>query len=198
MAGEREIGWLDDIGQARKKAEETGKPILLYFHYKHCTGCKNTFERTLPKMSVIDAITENFVPVLLETSERPNDAATYSVDWTPTFIVADDTGLEITRWVGFLPEDDFLAQLTMTRARAAMREHEYKNAERIFGEMIIKFPLTDLAAEAVYYRGVAKYKDTMNAEWLTRSYENLKEGYPESTWALKASVWSREKMEKAA
>ena len=198
MLKEINIDWLDDIDKAKAESARTGRPILMFFHYKLCQGCINTFERTLPKMSVSNEITENFVPVLLETSERLVDVAKYRVDWTPTFIVADDTAHEIMRWEGFLPEDDFLAQLAMAEAKVAFKMQDYANAERLFDLVLLKFPLTDLAPEAVYYQGVTKYKASMNPVWLKRAYESLRGSYPGSVWTLKASVFSGEKMTKAA
>ncbi len=192
---EKKINWLSDIEGAKGEAAKSGRPILMFFHYKYCTGCINTIGRTLPKMSVVDGISEGFVPVMIETSERPSDVENYDVEWTPTFIVADETGLEIDRWEGYLPEDDFLGQMGMALGRAALKKKDYKDAERRFDEVVLKFPLSDLAPKASYYLGVAKYRATDNPAWLTQAYQNLREAYPESVWTIKASVWSKEQIE---
>jgi len=195
MKIEGNINWLGEIDQAKKEASGTGRPILMFFHYKYCTGCINTIGKTLPKMSVTDEINGNFVPVMVETSDKPADAEYYDVVWTPTFIVADKTGLEIDRWEGYLPEDDFLGHLDMALGRAALHAKAYTEAERRFDEVVLKYPLSDLAPKASYYLGVAKYRQTSDTAWLTRAYQGLREAYPESVWAIKASVWSKENIE---
>jgi thioredoxin-related protein len=195
MTAEGKINWLDDIENAKKAAAGSGKPVLIFFHYKYCTGCINTIGKTLPKMSVTDEINGNFVPVMVETTEKPSDAELYNVEWTPTFVVTDETGLEFDRWEGYLPEDDFLGHLDMALARVALKKKNYADAERRFDGVVIKFPLSDLAPKACYYLGVAKYRATNDAAWLTRAYQNLREAYPESVWAIKASVWSKENID---
>ncbi len=50
----------------------------------------------------------------------------------------------------------------------------------------------------MYYHGVAKYRATGDAYWLTKAYENLVSSYPDSQWRLKASVWSKEGMAQKA
>ena len=195
MASGKVINWLDSIEGAKGESARSGRPVLMFFHYKYCTGCINTIGKTLPKMSVVDAVSESYVPVMLETTENTEAVETYNVNWTPTFIVADNTGLEIYRWEGYLPEDDFLGQLNMALGRVALNKKAYKDAERRFDEVVIKYPLTALAPEACYYLGVARYRATGDVAALTRAYHDIREAYPESVWAIKASVWSEENIE---
>ncbi|HLB25282.1 MAG TPA: thioredoxin fold domain-containing protein [Nitrospirota bacterium] len=195
MTAERSINWLDDIGEAKKAAAGSGKPVLLFFHYTHCTGCINTFQKTLTKMSVIDKISEDFVPVLIETSERPKDVELYNVLWTPTFIVADETGMETDRWEGYLPEDDYLGHLEFAHARVALKKEHYKDAERLLSGIVLKYPLSEFAPQASYYLGVARYRETKDPSQLTKAYEDLRSAYPGSVWSIKASVWSRDNIE---
>lgn len=192
------ISWLEDINEARKSSEGTKKPILMFFHYEHCDGCKKTISNTLPKMSVVDAVNEGYIPVMLDTEKSGALVKSYGVDWTPTFIVTDQSGKETFRWVGYLPEDDFLGQLNMALAMTSFKRGDFKDAERHFDEVMIKFPLTELAPEACYYIGVCRYRDTGDASWLGRTWENMNEAYPDSPWTLKASAWAPEKIRKAA
>ena len=192
MSTERTIHWYEDADEAKKVSAESGKPILMFFHSVHCAGCLNTFEKTLRRMSVVDSINDHFVPLVFEVSEMPKFAEHYNIEWTPTFIVADMGGHEHYRWEGYLPEDDYLAHVTMGLARLALKKGEYKEAERRLDEMLIKFPLSDLAAEASYYLGVAKYRGSQDSNWLLRTYEEMKTRYPDSVWTIKASVFTKE------
>jgi len=198
MSTRTEISWLEDVKEARRISADTGKPILMFFHYEHCAGCRNTIERTLPKMSVTDMITDSFVPVMLDVTAETALVKDYGVDWTPTFVITDSTGKEMDRWVGYLPEDDFLGQMHMALARASLKRGDYKEAERRFGDVMLRFPLTELAPEACYYLGVSRYRDTGDASNLTKAYDDLRNGYPESVWAFKASAWEPESLKRAA
>ena len=195
---ESKINWLGELNEAKDASKSSGKPILMFFHSRHCAGCHNTFNKTLTKMSVQDSINEHFVPVLFEVSDREKETQLYNVDWTPTFIVADESGLEMMRWEGYLPEDDYLGYLNFAIARYALKKDDYAEAERRFDEVIMKYPLSDLAPKAHYYRGIAKYKGTKDAAWLIDAYGTLKENYPDSLWTLKASVFTRKDFDEVA
>ena len=188
---ESKIKWLEGLEEAKRFSMGSHKPILMFFHSRHCAGCHNTFNKTLTKMSVQDSITEHYVPVLFEVSDMEEMARLYNIDWTPTFIVADESGLEMMRWEGYMPEDDYLGYLNFGLARYELKKGDYVTAERRFDEVIMKHPLSDLAPKAYYYRGVAKYKGANDASWLIDAYDNLKEKYPESPWTIKASVWTK-------
>jgi len=198
MSTETTISWLEDLNEAKRVSAETGKPILMFYHYEHCAGCKNTIERTLPKMSVIDMITDSFVPVMLDVTVHTDAVKEHGVVWTPTFVITDSEGSETDRWVGYLPEDDFLGQMHMALARYSLKSGNYKEAERRFGDVMLKFPLTELAPEACYYLGVSRYRDTGDSTHLSMAYDDLRDGYPESVWTFKASAWTPESLKKAA
>src|SRR5512143_1839318 len=188
---ESRIKWIEELEEAKKASKGSVKPILMFFHSRHCAGCHNTFNKTLTKMSVQASINENFVPVLFEVSEREKEAQLYNIDWTPTFIVADESGLEMMRWEGYLPEDDYLGYLNFALARYSLKKGDHVLAERRFDEVIMKYPLSDLAPKAYYYRGIAKFKGSNDSSWLIDAYDNLKEKYPDSQWTLKASVFTK-------
>jgi thioredoxin-related protein len=198
MSVDREIPWLTDIEEAKRVSEDTGKPILMFYHYEHCAGCHKTIENTLPNMSVTDMVTGSFVPVIFEVTEQNDLVKEYGIDWTPTFVVTDSHGAETDRWVGYLPEDDYLGQLHMALARYALKKQDYKDAERRFGVVVLRFPLTELAPEAMYYHGVSRYRATGDAGNLTKAFDDLRESYPESVWTFKASAWSPDSLAKAA
>lgn len=71
---------------------------------------------------------ENFVPVKIHVKERPRDFARFKAEWTPTLILAEPDGTERHRLAGYLPADDFLAQLQLGLARAAFSRGRFKEA----------------------------------------------------------------------
>src|SRR5262249_36226101 len=114
----------------------------------------------------------------------------FDAHWTPTTLLVDVTGTERHRIEGFLPVDEFLAQLALGMAKAAFARQDYAAAERLHREVLERFPKTDAAPEAQYWAGVSKYRATNDAGALRATAQAFRERYQDSTWATKASVWT--------
>ena len=112
------------------------------------------------------------------------------MDWTPTILILDSAGNERHRIEGFLPNDDFLAQLHLGLGHTAFKTGKFEQAGEHFNRVLRDFPGTEAAAEAQYWTGVARYKATNDAAALKDTADAFKQRYQESTWAKKASVWS--------
>jgi TolA-binding protein len=103
----------------------------------------------------------------------------------------DPDGEERLRIEGYLPKTEFRAQLEMGLARVAFMRKQWADAERRYAQVVERYPVQMVAPEAVYWRGVSRYKATNDHTVLGEVAEQLKERYPDSVWALKASVWSQ-------
>jgi hypothetical protein len=114
----------------------------------------------------------------------------YNAQWTPIVLLLDPDGVEHSRIEGFLPADDFLAQLMLGWARMAFDAGQWAEAERRYREIVDRFPNTDAAAEALYWAGVAPYKATGDPASLKATGRAFKERYKDTPWAKKASVWT--------
>ena len=104
-------------------------------------------------------------------------------------ILLDPEGKERYRFEGFLPPEDFLAQLEVGLARTAFERGEFQEAERRYRDVAKKYPKSEAVPEALYWAGVSKYKATNDPAPLQEAARNLKTQYLESSWAKKASVW---------
>lgn len=135
-------------------------------------------------------IQENFLPVKIHIKDNPKGFERFGAQWTPTIIVADSNGTERYRFEGYLPVDDFLAQLDLGLAKAAFANQNWSEAERRFRDVAERFPQSDAAAEALYWAGVSKYKGSGDAAALRQTAEAFRSRYRESQWAKKASVWA--------
>ena len=147
-----------------------------------------------PDPRVANLIRENFRPVRIHVRE---DAEAWKkvglelgVQWTPTILILSPEGKEQHRIEGFLPADDFLAQLSMGLAKAAFSRNEFADAERRYRDVLDKYPNTESAAEAMYWAGVARYKATNDASALQETARSFGQRYKDTAWAKKASVWS--------
>lgn len=135
-------------------------------------------------------IREIFVPVRIHVREQPELMERFGANWTPTILLLDPDGTERHRIEGFLPPDDFAAQLVLGLGHMAFARGEFVEAERWFDRVLLDHPDSDSAAEAQYWRGVARYKRTGAAAELTEIYRAFQRRYGDSTWAKKASVWA--------
>ena len=112
-----------------------------------------------------------------------------AVLWTPTVLILDPSGAERRRSEGYLPREEFFAELHLGLARLAFMRKDWAEAERLYGEVIERLPQAIGAAEAVYWRGVSRYKRTNDHTGLPAVAAELDRQYQQSLWATKASVW---------
>ena len=146
-----------------------------------------------PDPRVVSFVTENFLPARVHVKD---DSALfqkygekYNAQWTPTILMLDPGGEERYRIEGFLPAEEFLAQLMVGRAQIAFAQQKWDEAERRFREVVDRFPDTDAAPEALYWAGATAYKGNHDAGALKQTAQAFKDRYQDTSWAKKASVW---------
>ena len=140
-------------------------------------------------------VTEHFIAVRIHVREQADAwkrvGGQYGVQWTPTILLIDSTGDERHRIEGFLPTDDFLAQLKLGWAQLAFAAGRFGDAENRFRAVVQEHPDSDAAPEALYWAGVSRYKATNDPSALADTAKGFAERYQGSTWAKKSSVWAR-------
>jgi TolA-binding protein len=112
------------------------------------------------------------------------------VQWTPTLLIADADGTERYRFEGYLPPEDFVAQLALGLAKAHFARGEWAEAEQRFRGVLARHSDSEIAAEALYWAGVSRYKATGDAKALEETATAFRSRYSDSSWAKKASVWA--------
>jgi thioredoxin-like negative regulator of GroEL len=135
-------------------------------------------------------INENFIPVKVHIKEQPQTFQRFGAQWTPTIQILDSGGTKRHQFEGFLPADDFLAQLKLGLAQIAFAREDWNSAEQLFREIVEQLPNTDAAPEALYWAGVSRYKASGDAKALGETAQQFKNKYAQSGWAKKASVWA--------
>ena len=143
-----------------------------------------------PDPRVESSIRENFIPVRIHVKD-PGAAAVmerFAANWTPTTLFLDSGGVERHRIEGFLPAGDFLAQLNLGLGKVAFGQNEWNKAEDRFRQVLESYPDSDSAPEALYWKGVARYKGG-DPEALKETTRAFRERYTDSPWAKKGSVW---------
>ena len=143
-----------------------------------------------PDERVATLINDRFVPIRIHVRENPQGFERFGAQWTPTIILADADGTERYRFEGYLPPDDFMAQLSLGLGKANFARSEFTEAEQRFRGVVERHPDTEAAAEALYWAGVSRYKATNDADALKDTATAFQSRYKDSSWAKKASVWA--------
>jgi len=142
---------------------------------------------------VVDFVQQHFTPVRAHVRDNHDEfkklGARFNAQWTPTILIVDAEGNERHRVEGFLPADDFLAQLTLGLAKSAFARGSFAEAEQAYRGIADQFPNTDAGPEALYWAGVSKYKATGDGSALAETARAFSSRYTDTSWAKKASVW---------
>jgi TolA-binding protein len=135
-------------------------------------------------------INENFVPLSVHVKENPKNFRRFDAFWTPTVLVTDSVGKERWRLEGYLPKNEFRANLEMGLARTAMMKKDWTGAAKRFADIIERYPDSKYAPEAVYWQGVSRYSASHDGSELANAAKTFSEKYKDSVWAQKAVPWS--------
>jgi tetratricopeptide (TPR) repeat protein len=146
-----------------------------------------------PDDLVARLINEHFVPARVHVKDQAEDfqrlGDRFNAHWTPTALFLEPDGTERHRIEGFLPTEDFAAQLTLGLGKAAFARQQWERAEKHFREVVETYPNTSAAPEAFYWAGVARYKRTNDPEALRETANEFTRRYEDTEWAKRASVW---------
>jgi len=135
-------------------------------------------------------INENFIPISVHIKENPAGFHRFDSVWTPTALILDENGKERHRIEGYLPKDEFAAQLLLGVARVAFMQKKWKDAEALYSQILNDYPKSTAAPEAVYWKAVSHYKATNDHTVLGEVPKILQQKYPNSVWAKKAIPWT--------
>ena len=109
--------------------------------------------------------------------------------WTPAVVILDHEGKERFRTEGYLPREEFVAQLEMGLARVAFVHKQWAEAEKHYTAVVRDHASSKSVPEAMYWGVVTYYSKTKDHKVLGRVSQELAQKYPESIWTEKASVW---------
>jgi hypothetical protein len=101
----------------------------------------------------------------------------------------DPNGVERYRIEGYLPVEEFRAQLELGLARVAFMSKDWKEAERRYAQVLERYPNTKAAADALYWQGVSHYKATNDHTVLGKLPDEFQQKYPDSLAAMKSAAW---------
>ena len=143
---------------------------------------------TYPNEKVADFVMNRMVPIQV-LSDSPL-ADEFKVKWTPTIVVLDYYGKEHHRTVGFFPPEEFIPSLILGMGKIDFDADQFNDGIVHFDTLLKEYPQSAAAPEAVYLRGVSRYKASHDAKPLKEAYEKLKADYPASEWTRRAEPYS--------
>lgn len=134
-----------------------------------------------------------YVPLKSQCSwkERTELMKRFDIAWTPTFLIQDSNGKVHRKLVGYIPVDDFLAQLKFSKGILFFEKERHEEAAKWFQRVLDEHNGSGVAPEAVFFLGVAEYKRTHEAGALRQVYDTLSGRYPQSEWARRAEPYSK-------
>ena len=129
------------------------------------------------------------MPLEAHIKEHPIWFKRFGVVWTPTVLLMDSEGMERYRIEGYLPTNWFRARLEMGLARVEFMHKKFADAETMYAAVIDRHGDTGVVSEAIYWRGVCRYKATNDHTVLSEVAKELAERYPGDEWTLKSVPW---------
>jgi TolA-binding protein len=143
---------------------------------------------TYPNPAVIEFIQKYMIPVQVPYNSQPL-ATDFNIQWTPTLITLDSNGKEHHRTVGFLSPQELVPSQMLGMAKCHFDLERFDEAISSLEKLLAEYPKSDSTPEAVYLRGVSRYKKTHEAKWLKEAYVQLQRDYPASEWTKRASPY---------
>ena len=129
------------------------------------------------------------MPLEAHIKEHPAYFHRFDAAWTPAVVILDPKGVERYRIEGYLPTDEFRAQLEMGLARVVFMSKDWATAEEKYKAVLDRYPNTKVAPEALYWKGVSHYKATNDHMVLAELPDQFQQKYPDSIWAIKTEAW---------
>jgi TolA-binding protein len=131
------------------------------------------------------------VPVHFNAKDEANAelADRYLQVWTPSIHLLLADGRSAHEHIGYLPPDEFLAELELGVATAHLKRRDYATAADWFERIRDQRPTSHVAAEAAYWAAVARYNESGQKDGLLKGWRALRLRYPNSIWRWKQMIY---------
>ncbi|MDO8428197.1 MAG: DUF255 domain-containing protein [Candidatus Diapherotrites archaeon] len=149
MVAPKNIAWLAWSKETFEKAKQENKPILLSISAVWCHWCHIMDETTFSTPEVSQLINQNFIPIRVDTDERPEINERYNMGGWPTVVLLTSQGAPI-QGTTYLPKDSFISFLQESLAiYGSQKEILNKNysenlQERIQTKSVFVLPSLDV------------------------------------------------------
>jgi thiol-disulfide isomerase/thioredoxin len=123
------------LQEAFRQAKEQHKMVFTDCYTVWCVPCKGMEKLVFTQDSVADFFNKNFINVKLdmEKGEGPGALKTYSVGAFPTYLLFDEEGKQIYKFVGGMSATEFMSKIRIginPKNEIAIREARYAAGDR--------------------------------------------------------------------
>jgi hypothetical protein len=181
------IRWEDDYDAAVKAAAAQGKPLYVDFWSPESGGSRQMEAVTYPDRTVQARLQSSFVCSRQEIGRQRALAGRLIVFWTPGLLFMDSNEVAFYRGYGYYPPHEFAQMILVARGLWELNAGHTAAAIAIFRKLAVEGQDTPFRPEALYWLGVAHYKEG-DLENLVRHWSTLLKQHPHSIWSKKASV----------
>lgn len=119
-SGPEVVPWRADLATAKAEAQQSSKPLLLYFTATWCGPCKEMKRSVFSRQEVAAALND-VVPVKIDIDRDPSFAAAHHVNAVPTFILIDNAGTTLGVGEGFMPASRLVDWVSKTVSKARQK-----------------------------------------------------------------------------
>ncbi len=137
---------------------------------------------TYPNVTGANYLNSRVIPLRLGHKDQPH-AESFLVKWTPRLCLLDTEGNVHHQGMGFFPPDELVPFVHLGIAKNAFDKDQLEEAARVLEELLQDTPASGSAPEAVYLRGVSRFKKDHDKSHLKEVYRILQFDYPGSSWA---------------
>ncbi|MDR2638769.1 MAG: thioredoxin family protein, partial [Helicobacteraceae bacterium] len=97
--------WLDNYGEALELAKEQNKPVLAIVMRQSCPFCRQLIGETLPNKAINDKIENEFIPLMLDTEDNPEQTAKSRLraSAVPASFILSSNGEVVATRIGYAP-----------------------------------------------------------------------------------------------
>ena len=104
--------WTHFDSEIFSRSKKEHKLVLLHLRANWCHWCHVMEEKTYTNATVLSYLEKNYITCMEDHDERQDLTSIYSEYGWPATIIFDENGNELFKEAGYIPADEFLANLT--------------------------------------------------------------------------------------
>jgi thioredoxin-related protein/YHS domain-containing protein len=141
LTANAQMPWAPDYQTALRVAKETDRLVLLHFWNDGCPPCAKMEAEVFPRQDVAEAISRDFVPVSIRSSDAPSLIRQFEISGVPSDVALNADGQFLAKSTGGVDAQTYIArwrivaqryeQLLVERQQAATSPPSSPNRETL-------------------------------------------------------------------
>jgi thiol-disulfide isomerase/thioredoxin len=107
----QQVEWKTDVESALRSANQSGQMVLMKFTADWCGYCKKMERTTFAEPPVVELVSSNFVPVLVDADKHPDLVKQLKVRGLPAMLIITPDMMIVERITGFQTSDKLMPKL---------------------------------------------------------------------------------------